>query len=39
MTGSKRRDSNGGKPYSGPLMRNAPFPMYVDGVYYPGDTT
>ncbi|CAN9177883.1 unnamed protein product [Alternaria alternata] len=37
--GSKRRDSNGGKPYSGPLMRNAPFPMYVDGVYYPGDTT
>lgn len=39
MTGSKRRDPNGGKPYSGPLMRSAPFPVYVDGVYCPGDTT
>jgi hypothetical protein len=27
-------------PYTGPLMRDASFPVYIDTVYYyPGDTT
>jgi len=37
--GSSCRDPTSGAGYSGPLQRSAPFPVYVDGVYCPGDTT